>query len=74
MSKTEEEVSVSKDIYIYREETRSMQKLWTVKHKVRGRPSIRKKVFPQGDTGSKINRINMKIKCNIFVYIPGTEV
>lgn len=45
-----------------------------MKYKVRGRLFIRKKVFFQGDIGFKINRINMKIKCNIFVYILGIEV
>lgn len=29
-------------------------------------------MFSQDDPDSKINKINMKIKCNIFVYIPGT--
>jgi hypothetical protein len=28
----------------------------------------------QGDSGSKIDKINMKIQSIIFVYIPGTGV
>lgn len=32
------------------------------------------KESPQAKPGFKMNKINMKIKCIIFVYIPGTGV
>lgn len=55
------------------EEGLGKERSWAVAGEVSGRPSGLKEPL-WSEPGSKTDKINVKIKCIIFVYIPGTGV
>lgn len=60
--------------FTHRGNTRKVEiRLRAVAGEVSGRPFGLKEP-PWSEPGSKTDKINVKIKCIIFVYIPGTGV